>query len=94
MQYRWLGVPIGSTMFTVMHTFCVHGLLYVCALRVKRPLTATRFAASLLAISALSTPCMMLAMTPCQLLQLRIDFATGAATRTAQPHLQQMPSHR
>ena len=40
MQYRWLGVPIGSTMFTVMHTFCVHGLLYVCALRVKRPLTA------------------------------------------------------
>jgi hypothetical protein len=71
-EERWLGVPIGSTMFTIMHTFCFHFLLHHFALKHKS-ITPQRFAASLLGIALLGTPCMMLAMSPCQLLQLRFD---------------------
>ena len=77
-QERWLGVPIGSTMFTMMHTFCFHVLLHSFALGENRKLRAPtylgclRFLSSLIGISLLGTPFMMLAMTPCQLLQLKI----------------------
>ena len=60
-------------MFTIMNTFCVH--LHALALRpsLKPPrLVDTRFVFALVGVSLLGTPCMMLAMATCQLLQLRI----------------------
>jgi len=77
-QVRWLGVPVGSTMFTITHTFCFHALLHVFALRAPR-LEAGRFAGTLLALCLLGTPAMMVGMGPWQLLQLRVE--NGAVTQ-------------
>lgn len=78
-QVRWLGVPFGSTMFTIMQTFGVHVLLHYSALCAPK-LSSTRFATSLVLVALLGTPLMMTTMTPFQLLQLKFDPETGQPT--------------
>ena len=92
---RWLGVPIGSTMWTVVHGFCFHALLHLLshllglAAAPKRarggaPAEApscARFVVALAGLCALCTPAMMLAMSPFQMHQLRLDMQTGEPTQ-------------
>jgi len=72
---RWLGVPIGSTLWTLIHGYCFHRLLHVFVLRHAAPLRASTAAFALLGLSLLCTPCMMLAMAPFQMHQLRLELA-------------------
>lgn len=78
-EVRWLGVPFGSTMFTIMQTFGVHVLLHYSALTAPK-LSNGRFIASLTLVALLGTPLMMTTMTPFNLLQLKFDPVTGQPT--------------
>jgi len=68
---RWLGVPIGSTMWTIVHCFCFTGILHIFALRHKT-LSISRFLATIVLSAALTTPAMMVTMGPFQLHQLKV----------------------
>ena len=78
-QVRWLGVPFGSTMFTIMQTFGVHWLLHFSALR-DATLSNARMVGAVVIVSLLGTPMMMSTMTPFQMLQLKFDPDTGQPT--------------
>lgn len=89
---RWMGVPIGSTLWTLMHGFCFHALLHVLVLRHAAPLRPAAAASALLGLSMLCTPCMMLSMAPFQMHQLRVRLSAEALTTTlsadAQPAIE------
>ena len=70
---RWLGVPCGSTMWTLVHVFVYSLILHGLAYRTDE-LSNTRFAVALLGSGVLTTPAMFIAMGPFQLQQLRLAF--------------------
>lgn len=70
---RWLGVPFGSSMWTIVHCFCFMYLLHHVAL--KYPvLSWTRCGFAVVVSALLTTPFMMLSMSPFQMHQIRLQF--------------------
>ena len=70
---RWLGVPFGSTMWTLVHCFCFFFVLHHVALKYET-LSNLRFFVSLIVSALLTTPFMMMAMSPFQMQQLRFHL--------------------
>ena len=70
---RWLGVPFGSTMWTLVHCFCFYFVLHHVALKYKT-LSNLRFFMSLIVSALITTPFMMLSMSPFQMQQLKFHF--------------------
>lgn len=85
--YRWLGVPIGSTMWTIVHCFCYQLLHRVLVLHVLRP-DAVVLLGTILWTALLTTPFMMLAMGPFQLHQLRFQLPDSMPSL---PEITQIP---
>ena len=83
---RWLGVPCGSTMWTLVHIFVYSLILHGLAYRTKE-LSNARFVVALLGSAVLTTPAMMVAMGPFQLQQLRFELVAGRLL----PAITQMP---
>lgn len=77
---RWLGVPIGSTMWTIVHCFCFTALIDALVLWKPR-LSLVDCAKTTLFSALLTTPLMMLCMAPFQLHQLRVSFTTMQVTQ-------------
>lgn len=70
---RWLGVPFGSTMWTLMHCFCFYFILHHVALKYDT-LSNLRFVISLITSAMLTTPFMMISMSPFQMQQMKLRF--------------------
>ncbi|GMH67558.1 hypothetical protein TrLO_g9399 [Triparma laevis f. longispina] len=80
---RWCGVPVGSTMWTLVHVFV---FTYILNCTVFNPAAAsssftTSFIKGGAATAILTTPCMMIMMSPFQLHQLEIDFSSLTLTQ-------------
>lgn len=76
--HRWLGVPIGSTMWTLVYTFCYQLLHRWLILHVQRP-DIVALVGTTLWTALLATPMMMLAMGPFQMHQLRLGWPSDVA---------------
>lgn len=70
---RWLGVPMGSTMWTLVHVFVFSLLLHVVALKNDK-LSIFHFLVTIIVSATITTPAMMITMGPFQLHQLRLAF--------------------
>ena len=75
---RWLGVPVGSTMWTLVHCFTFSLLLHRFALH-QLHLSLSSSVVALLAVALLNTPFMMAVMIPSQLHQLRVSLSPSFA---------------
>lgn len=78
---RWLGVPVGSTLWTLVHVFVLVRLALVLA---PRPLPPFRAAVALATVTIITTPLMMVVMALLQMHQLRLsidnDSSDGAGS--------------
>ena len=74
--HRWLGVPIGSTMWTLVHMFCFSLTLRFLGVLTTRTVDAVVAAGTVLFMSIICTPFMMAAMGPFQMHQLRLALAS------------------
>mmetsp|Transcript_33700 Transcript_33700/g.46114 ORF Transcript_33700/g.46114 Transcript_33700/m.46114 type:complete len:407 (+) Transcript_33700:79-1299(+) len=79
--HRWLGVPVGSTLWTIIHIFCICLILSWSGIWLdssqkgdKKPLSIQKAIFSVLMIGIFSTPLMMLTMIPFQLHQIRFEL--------------------
>eukprot|EP01130_Rhizamoeba_saxonica_P000241 TRINITY_DN10222_c0_g1_i1.p1 TRINITY_DN10222_c0_g1~~TRINITY_DN10222_c0_g1_i1.p1 ORF type:complete len:401 (+),score=16.43 TRINITY_DN10222_c0_g1_i1:43-1245(+) len=70
---RWLGVPYGSTLWTVVFTFCFCMILHFVSLKHSQ-LGFQRFGAGLLLTSLLATPLMMIFMSMVQFTKLALVY--------------------
>eukprot|EP00040_Diaphanoeca_grandis_P021847 m.116623 g.116623 ORF g.116623 m.116623 type:complete len:421 (+) comp28524_c0_seq1:67-1329(+) len=81
---RWLGVPIGSTMWTLVHQFCFNLLLHHVALKYKQ-LSITKFVSALFVVTVMTTPFMMISMGPPQLFQIEWEWTDSLPVITQLP---------
>ncbi len=72
---RWCGVPIGSTMWTMVHIWCFSYILRNC----KR--NTNSMIPSIIISTFLTTPFMMLMMSPFQLHQIEFDISSFSITQ-------------
>ncbi|GMI05840.1 hypothetical protein TrVE_jg10672 [Triparma verrucosa] len=73
---RWCGVPVGSTMWTLVHVFVFTYILDLVVFSSTSSSFLKKFLEGGAATALLTTPCMMLMMSPFQLHQLEVDFAS------------------